>query len=137
VGLVVAGRIIGARPSAQDPPETTGAGTEELGDGAGDWAGAERPLDPELVLEGPLLEDDDEAWLDVAVAELVELWPWKDLAAANEMTPASATAPAISQRLTREISASPALRALTDRGPMVPDGRRQPLENAKRAVRKR
>jgi hypothetical protein len=135
VGLVVAARVIGARPSAQDPPETTGAGTEELAAAAGDWAGAERPLDPELVLEGPLLEDGD--WLDVAAAELVELWPWKDLAAATEMTPVSATAPAISQRLTREISASPALRALTDRGFMVPDGRRQPLENAKRAVRKR
>lgn len=45
-------------------------------------------------------------WL--AVFPVATVWPWKDLAAATEITPVAATAPAIIQRLTREISANPA-----------------------------
>jgi len=44
-------------------------------------------------------------WLTELVLDAV--WPWKDLAAATETAPVVATAPAIIQRLIREIRASP------------------------------
>ena len=47
---------------------------------------------------------------------VVTVCPWKALAASSESTPVAATAPAISQRLTRRISSRPASRALTATG---------------------
>ena len=120
----------------QDPPETTGACDEEAdaegaGEDEGACAGEDSPFE--------LLLDDEDGWFDDGdvAAAFVLPWPWNDLAAASEIPPVSATAPAISQRLTREISAKPALRALTDRGLIVIDGRGRAQENAKPAVRKR
>ncbi len=77
----------------------------------GGCPGAPRPL-PELPPFELLLELVLDAELDCAEATPVVLaWPWKERAAATEITPVSATAPAISHRLTREIRASPASRA--------------------------
>lgn len=47
---------------------------------------------------------------------MVTVRPWKVCAANSENTPAAATAAAISQRLNRRISSSPASRATTARG---------------------
>lgn len=60
--------------------------------------------------------------LDCEDAPVDVEWPWNDLAAATEITPVTATAPAISQRLTREIKARPASRVLVALGfthPMI------------------
>jgi hypothetical protein len=46
--------------------------------------------------------------------------PWKDFAAANEIAPLTTTAPAIIHRLTREIRASPASRAVVALGLTIP-----------------
>jgi hypothetical protein len=59
------------------------------------------------------------------------------LAAATETTPVSATAPAIVHRLTREIRASPASRALVALGFTINDDRPGSKEIAKPKVRKR
>lgn len=65
----------------------------------------------ELEPEADLAAFDDRAdWL-VELA-LEALWPWKDRAAATEIAPVSMTAAAITHRLIREISVSPASRAL-------------------------
>ena len=47
------------------------------------------------------------------------VWPWKLAAAAADTSPDRATAPAIIQRLIRDIRVSPALRALTALGAMM------------------
>jgi hypothetical protein len=94
----------------QEPPETTGG--DGAGDGAGACAGCCRPpfefdpssglLDAELPLEACAVE----------AAPAVPC-PWKDLAAASEIAPESATVPAITHRLIRRIRAKPASLALT------------------------
>jgi hypothetical protein len=62
-----------------------------------------------------VLPGDAELWEAWALPDFA-VWPWKAFAAAIEISPDSPTAPAIIQRLIREISASPASRALTARG---------------------
>ncbi len=90
----------------------TGAGSEVAGAGAGAgaWAGccgASPELEPvefELLFVG--------AGEDVLAVRWLWLCPWKDLAAATETAPVSATAPAIIHRLIRAIRAKPASLAL-------------------------
>lgn len=53
---------------------------------------------------------------DCAAELLVPLWPWNDRAAASETAPDRTTAPAMIQRLTREINAIPASRVVTALG---------------------
>lgn len=79
-------------------------------------------LEVELVLE-PELEDPVEDPVDDCedpADPLDEVWPWKDFAAATEMTPVRATAPAITHRLIRWIRANPASRVLVALGGMRP-----------------
>lgn len=62
---------------------------------------------------GPPPPDPDGWVFALAPAFALAVRPWNDLAATNETTPDSATAPAIIQRLTRDASLSPASRAVT------------------------
>jgi hypothetical protein len=94
----------------QDPPETTAAGAACADEGA--CAGWESPPPLELELEPVFPElEACEDWLVVAADAVC---PWKERAATSEIIPASATAPAIIQRLIRRISSSPASRAEAD-----------------------
>ena len=95
----------------------------------GTCAGCPRPLPEfELLLELELAPEDCDDWAEDPPFEAA--WPWKDLAAAIEMTPVRPTAPAISHRLIREIRASPASRVLVARGltyPMIGRTRKKML----------
>jgi hypothetical protein len=75
-------------------------------------------LEVELLFELELELDDPVDCVEDPLAEVV--WPWKDFAAASEMTPVRATAPAITHRLMREIRANPASRVLVALGGMYP-----------------
>lgn len=89
----------------------TGAGADcEALEEAGAWLGCCRLLELELD-DVPLDELDEVA--PVELDELAVVWPWNDRAAASETVPVATTAPAISHRLIRPISANPASRALT------------------------
>jgi hypothetical protein len=126
-----------------EPPETTG-GPGAAGAGAGADAGG-CGFEPLLLLVvGPLSLDDEDgagtaALLGRPPAVLERLLtgrPWNALAAATEITPVRPTAPAISQRLIREISARPASRMLTLRGAIsVTQCEAAPIGVAKSPVR--
>ena len=76
-------------------------------------------LEPELALELEvvLAPEPLAGWL--AELPVAAVWPWKELAAASEITPVAATAAAIIQRLTREISSSPASLTFVALGLMI------------------
>ncbi|HEY2159940.1 MAG TPA: hypothetical protein VGH24_01415 [Solirubrobacteraceae bacterium] len=99
-----------------EPPETTAPDPEDAG-AAGVSAGCWMPP-PLLAPE----EDDDEELADDCVFEVALVWtvrPWNDFAATTEINADRATAPAIIQRLMREISASPRSRAVTGSGSVL------------------
>jgi hypothetical protein len=121
-----------------EPPETTG-GLGAAGAGAGADAGGCGFDSLLLLVVGPLLGAGTAALLGLLPAVL-ELWltvrPWNALAVATEITPVRPTAPAISQRLIREISARPASRMLTLRGAIsVTQCEAAPIGVAKSPVR--
>lgn len=121
-----------------EPPETTG-GLGAAGAGAGADAGGCGFDSLLLLVVGALLGAGTAALLGLLPAVL-ELWltvrPWNALAAATEITPVRPTAPAISQRLIREISARPASRMLTLRGAIsVTQCEAAPIGVAKSPVR--
>jgi len=88
-------------------------------------------------LPEPVLELED-GWLVAALA-CVTVRPWNERAAATEIRPDSATAPAIIHRFMRAIRFNPASRAVTALGLIVmgPDDRTKGQARAKQPVRKR
>jgi hypothetical protein len=96
----------------QEPPETGAPEPDGACEGVGASAGCWGPPPPSVADD-----EDGDALLDAGrVERALTVRPWNDFAATRENRPERATAPAIVQRLIREISASPLSRVVTRSG---------------------
>lgn len=97
-------------PGRYDPPDTMGALAAAGAEAGACAGGCKLPALPAPAEEPPPAEDCDCAGGELAPADeppVLTVRPWKACAATTEMRPENATAATISQRLTREMSASP------------------------------